>query len=137
MALRCRKQSLGQLKPIGAAGLSERANEVGVFYRTNLMPHFRAEEAILFPLMRERVPESAALIDELVSQHEQLREIVPRLEAASRLAKDMFELGDLLERHIRKEERELFPLFEARVEAAQAEVVGRQLAAILSERQGA
>ena len=28
------------------------------------------------------------------------------------LAKLIFDLGDLLERHIRKEERELFPLFE-------------------------
>ncbi len=47
--------------------------------------------------------------------------------AAQGLAKLIFDLGDLLERHIRKEERELFPLFEAHVDAAQAELIGAKL----------
>ncbi len=41
----------------------------------------------------------------------------------------------LLERHIRKEERELFPLFEAHVDAAQAEPIGAKLKELLN-RQG-
>ena len=43
---------------------------------------------------------------------------IPQLEAGTGLAKLIFDLGDLLERHIRKEERELFPLFEQHVEGA-------------------
>src|SRR5678816_2603823 len=112
LALRCRKQALGQLKPMGAAGLRERAKEFVDFYRINLIAHFRAEEEILFPLMRAAVPGSAALLDELLGQHEQFRQAVPKLEAGSGLAKFIFDVGDLLERHIRREERELFPLFE-------------------------
>ncbi len=52
---------------------------------------------------------------------------VPQLEAGTGLAKLIFDLGDLLERHIRKEERELFPLFEAHVDEAQAEAMGLKI----------
>jgi hemerythrin-like domain-containing protein len=48
------------------------------------------------------------------------------------LAKLIFDVGDLLERHIRKEERELFPLFEARVDAAQADAIGVKLKELLN-----
>ena len=131
LALRCRKQALGQLKPLGAAGLRQRANEVVEFFQANLVAHFRAEEEVLLPLMRTMVPASAALLDELLSQHEQLRQAIRKLEAGSGLAKLVFDLGDLLERHIRLEERELFPLFEAHVDAARAESVGAELKQIL------
>ena len=52
---------------------------------------------------------------------------VRQLEAGTGLAKLIFDLGDLLERHIRKEERELFPLFEAHVDEAQAEAMGLKI----------
>ena len=133
LALRCRKQALGQLKPMGAAGLRERAKELVEFFNANLVAHFRAEEEILFPLLRRLVPGSAVLVDELLGQHEQLRQAVPKLEAESGLAKLIFDLGDLLERHIRKEERELFPLFEAHIDATQAETIGKELKRILDE----
>ncbi len=136
LALRCRKQALGQLKPMGAAGLRERAKEFVDFYRINLIAHFRAEEEILFPLMRAAVPNSAALLDELLGQHEQLRQAVPQLEAGNGLAKLIFDLGDLLERHIRKEEREIFPLFEAHIDAPQAEMIGVEVKKILDEGGG-
>ena len=57
---------------------------------------------------------------------------MPQLESGTGLAKLIFDLGDLLERHIRKEERELFPLFEAHVDAAQAEQVGAKLKELLN-----
>jgi hemerythrin-like domain-containing protein len=50
-----------------------------------------------------------------------------QLKSAAGLAKLIFDLGDLLERHIRKEERELFPLFEQQVNARQAELIGEEL----------
>ena len=127
MALRCRKQALGQIKPMGAAGLKERAEEVLEFFRKNLMAHFRAEEEILFPFMRAQVAGSEAMIEELARQHDQLRQMMAQIETGTGLAKLIFDLGDLLERHIRKEERELFPLFEAQTDGAQAELIGAQL----------
>jgi iron-sulfur cluster repair protein YtfE (RIC family) len=132
LALRCRKQALGQIKPMGAEGLRERAGEFLVFYGAHLTPHFQAEEEILFPLLRSAVPVSEAMIDELVQDHERIRQAVPQLESGTGLGKLIFDLGDLLERHIRKEERELFPLFEHHVESNQAEAVGEQIKRILN-----
>jgi len=132
LALRCRKQALGQIKPMGAEGLRERAKEFVVFYRAHLMPHFRAEEEALFPLLRSAVPECQDMIAELMRDHGQIRQAIPQLEDGTGLAKLIFDLGDLLERHIRKEERELFPLFEQHVEGRQAETVGEEIRRILN-----
>jgi hemerythrin-like domain-containing protein len=131
LALRCRKQALGQIKPMGAEGLRERAQEFLAFYTSNLVPHFRAEEEVLFPLLRSVTPESGEMIDELVRNHVQIRAAIPQLEAGTGLAKLIFDLGDLLERHIRKEERELFPLFEQHVEGGKAESAGTEIKKIL------
>ena len=131
LALRCRKQALGQLKPMGAVGLAERAQEFLNFYKSNLASHFEAEEKVLFPAMRTAAPTSAQIVDALVQDHEQIRQAVAQLQSKIGLAKLIFDLGDLLERHIRKEERELFPLFESQFETAAAARIGRELKMIL------
>jgi len=132
LALRCRKQALGQLKPMGPAGLHERARELFDFFAGNLIAHFRAEEEVLFPYLREVAPESGPMIDELIQDHEQIRATAPKLEAAVALAKLIFDLGDLLECHIRKEERELFPLFEQHADPEKAEAIGAAMKKIVA-----
>ena len=127
LALRCRRQALGQLKPVGAAGLRQRADEFLQFYRANLVPHFHAEEEKLFPPLREALPDTATLLEELCRQHDQLHQAMPRLASDAGLGKLMFDVADLLERHIRKEERELFPLFEAHLDALAAEAIGAEI----------
>ena len=134
LALRCRRQALGQIKPMGAQGLKERVKEYRDFFAQNLVPHFQAEEEILFPLIRARAAGSHSLIDELFKDHEQLRKWEECLEEDKGLAKVLFDIGDLLERHIRREERELFPLFENRVGAAEAERVKEEIEKILGVR---
>jgi iron-sulfur cluster repair protein YtfE (RIC family) len=134
LALRCRKQALGQIKPMGAQGLRQRAQEFLDFYATELDSHFRAEEEILFPEMRMRVPKSSQLIDELLRDHETIRRAVPRLEGGTELGKLIFDLGDLLERHIRREERELFPLFEQHVGAVDADKIGAEISEVFAKR---
>lgn len=134
LALRCRKQALGQIKPMGAEGLRQRAREVLHLYATELNSHFCAEEEILFPEMRMRVPKSSHLIEDLTCHHEIIRRAVPRLEEGTELGKLIFDLGDLLERHIRREERELFPLFEQHAEELDAAKIGVQISEILAQR---
>jgi iron-sulfur cluster repair protein YtfE (RIC family) len=134
LALRCRKQALGQIKPMGAAGLRERAREFLSFYTGNLFTHFRAEEEVLFPLICAAAPGSSAIINELIRDHEQIRAAVAQLEGGAGLAKLIFDLGDLLERHIRKEERELFPLFDQHVKIADAEAAGPQIKKLLQTK---
>jgi iron-sulfur cluster repair protein YtfE (RIC family) len=116
---------------MGAEGLRERTQEFLSFYASNLAPHFRAEEEVLFPLLRSAVPGSGEMIDELVRNHAQIRAAIPQLEGGTGLAKLIFDLGDLLERHIRKEERELFPLFEEHLEGGSAANAGVEIKKIL------
>jgi hemerythrin-like domain-containing protein len=134
LALRCRKQALGQLKPLGAEGLRERAREVREFFATKLVLHFRAEEEVLFPYLRSLAPECHAIIEQLTADHEDIRRANVELEREMSLGKVLFDLGDLLERHIRKEERELFTLFEQQVEHADADavVIGEEIKKILA-----
>lgn len=134
LALRCRKQALGQIKPMGLKGLKERAQELRDFFADNLVVHFRAEEEVLFPQMRALVPESEAILEQLIRDHQQIRAAIPRLEGEAGLGKLVFDLGDLLERHIRKEERELFPLFEQHIGETGAETVGDEIKKILDAR---
>ncbi|HJX11695.1 MAG TPA: hemerythrin domain-containing protein [Candidatus Binatia bacterium] len=134
LALRCRKQALGQLKPMGLKGLKERAQELRDFFANNLVRHFRAEEEALFPKLRQLVPESAALLDQLARDHRQIRDAISQLDGEIALGKLVFDLGDLLERHIRKEERELFPLFEQHIGETGAETVGDEIKKILEAR---
>lgn len=131
LALRCRRQALGQLKPVGVKGLRERAQEFREFFAGNLVNHFRAEEEVLFPEISARIAESRDLIDLLVREHEQMRSAIPNLQEEIGLAKLVFDLGDLLERHIRKEERELFPLFEQNADLFDVETVGERITNIL------
>jgi hemerythrin-like domain-containing protein len=131
LALRCRKQALGQIKPLGLEGLKERAQEFRDFFAANLVRHFRAEEEVLFPLMRALIAESGAIIDQLLKEHEEIRGATQRLESDTGLSKIIFDLGDLLERHIRKEERELFPLFEQHVGKEDAEGAAEEMKKIL------
>ncbi len=131
LALRCRKQALGQIKPLGIKGLRERAEEVKNFVLKNLERHFLAEEQILFPLIRSSVPQSHPLIEDLLKGHEQIRKWAHPLGGDTDLAKMLFDFGDLLETHIRREERELFHYFEDHVTAAEAERVKSEIKTIL------
>ena len=132
LALRCRKQALGRIKPMGAEGLKERAEEFNNFFAQNLTRHFRAEEEALFPWLSSSVPDSQPLIGELLRDHELLRAAAAGLSKAGNLAKILFDAGDLLERHIRREERELFPLFEKHVTAGDGERLKTAIEKILA-----
>ena len=135
LALRCRRQALGQIKPTGVQGLKERVKEYRDFFAQNLVPHFRAEEEILFPLIRARAAESRSLIDQLLKDHEQLRKGEECLAEDKGLSKVLFDLGDLLERHIRREERELFPFFENLATLVDVERIGKEIKEILENRE--
>jgi hemerythrin-like domain-containing protein len=59
--------------------------------------------------------------------HESVRLAVPKLQETVGLGKVIFDLGDLLERHIRREERELFPLFEQHAAVIGADEIAEKL----------
>ncbi len=131
LAIRCRKQALGQLNPGRPQGIEEHANEVKDFFLKKLCCHFEAEEMVLFPLISSHYSDAKRMAADLVHEHEQIRQGITSLDQKSELPKALFDLGDILERHIRREERELFPLFEHYVPAAEAEQAKGEIERIL------
>ena len=80
------------------------------FYETELVTHFAQEEKMM-ALVAGRDASLDEIIKEIQSEHVLLSQLFTNLhEADALLAMD--KLGRTLEKHIRKEERQLFPLIE-------------------------
>lgn len=112
--------------PAGQASLVMR------FYRDELIAHFRAEEEVLFPLVRTDLPQQAALVERLLAEHRLLGSQIGNLltvpEADLRAA--LQSIGRLLMEHIRSEERILFPACEAGLSPDVLESLGARVAAV-------
>lgn len=95
------------------------------FFADESVRHFREEEELLFPLVAE-AEEARELVVEALLQHQRLHALAARLRRAIGDTSVARELGELLEAHVRLEERELFPLIER--------LVGQGLALLEGER---
>ncbi|MCQ4034384.1 hemerythrin domain-containing protein [Kaistella montana] len=100
--LLCWKLKEGLKKDISVERMSK---YIVLFYEQNLKPHFAEEEETIFLILGNSHP----LIEEAISQHRELEKMIS----------DGFEtpeqiqiFRDLLELHIRTEERQIFPEIE-------------------------
>lgn len=111
-----------------------KAARAAEFFASDLTAHFKAEEDVLFPAMRG-LAGASPLLNELLSEHRELERLAGQLGAAdvATLKEALAKFADLLEAHIRKEERELFPIYEKQVGAELAEKVGRAVKDIVGE----
>ena len=134
LALRCRKHALGQLNPGDPAAMEACAAEAARFFSENLQTHFEAEETVLFPLMAAH-EECRELMARLEGEHRKFREMVARSGDAAGRRKFLFDFGDLLEQHIRSEERQLFAAFEMYIPEADAERAGLEIKRVLGRDQ--
>lgn len=106
----------GPVTPMTPASTPQsRAGDTLAFFRDHLVGHFRAEEDVLFPVLRERLagdPTRRALLDRLTGEHRRLEALRDGVAAAGEdeaaLAPALAAFADLLEAHVRCEERELF-----------------------------
>jgi len=78
------------------------------FYNADLAKHFQDEEEILFPTVKNKNTELDKLIAEIISEHRNVETLIEDMEKTDQLESVLDELGCLLEKHIRKEERKLF-----------------------------
>jgi hypothetical protein len=93
--------------------------------------HFAIEEEDLFPAIRAAAGDTAtrALVDRLVAEHRRLgalRDAVAAADAAE-LDAALRAFAELLEAHVRLEERELFAGFPGPLGAAEVERLGRTI----------
>ncbi|HLI31208.1 MAG TPA: hemerythrin domain-containing protein [Solirubrobacteraceae bacterium] len=92
--------------------------------------HFRKEEEVLAPALAAH-PSGAPLRERMLAEHRQIRARSDALLSSpdpARQTAALAALGELLRRHVRFEENELFPLLEASLDAEQLEEIGRRLA---------
>jgi hemerythrin-like domain-containing protein len=107
-----------------------KARHAAAFFESRLRAHFAAEEEVLFPAVRAALGAHARLLDELVAQHGAMEAHAAKLRAGA--FGEVIPFCDLLERHIRTEERELFPLIEQHVAPATLAAVETALAEALA-----
>lgn len=78
------------------------------FWKHHLIPHFEMEEKHLFP----RLNEEHELVKEAKQQHRDLKSL---FEIQSKDYEDFKAISELLQKHIRLEERELFNLIQEKL----------------------
>ena len=107
-----------------ATGLDHQAEVTRAFFDSDLLPHFRAEEEVLFPLLRPLMDPGDDLIDRLLAEHRELSAATAALDGSPDA---LTRYAELLERHIRTEERTLFEIYQSRVPEADRPAVGEAL----------
>lgn len=98
-------------------------NYVNHFFEHNLQVHFHEEEETLFAVQDD------PMVQRALDEHQQVRKLVPELAEApeSEITGRLSDLADLVEKHVRYEERELFPHLEGKLSPEQLAVIGHQL----------
>lgn len=94
------------------------------YFKTNFLnPHFKEEEKILFAALKDKPVEKA------IKQHKEINILVSKLSknTDANQAEQLEKLADLVDDHVRYEERQLFPHIEKTLKPAQLEAIGEQL----------
>jgi len=83
------------------------------FWRDDGRNHFRVEEEVLLPTWAMHAAVDRAGVARMLEEHLAIRRSVLEIEAGGLSTEGAHRLGQLLDAHVRFEERELFPLIEA------------------------
>jgi hemerythrin-like domain-containing protein len=92
------------------------------FWQQHIKPHFYQEERILLPHM----PLDHELANRLKKEHENIRELILNLDREADQT-TFIQLCDLLDDHIRFEERQVFPFLEKKLPADELNNIYLQL----------
>ena len=101
-------------------------NYVEYFWKHNLEEHFREEEEILFPFINDEFSE------QVKSEHREIAHLVSEISENANV-KNLSDFADLLEKHIRFEERTWFPHLENQLSENDLTKIGKALNEIHSD----
>lgn len=113
--------ALAQVRQLrtSAAALPEqrlrKANEFIAFFEADTLAHFREEEEVVFPLVvgeREAEAPLTRLMMDHLRIHSLVRVLTDELRSGSPTTETMTGIAEILEAHIRFEEKTFFPLVE-------------------------
>ncbi|MRH43508.1 hemerythrin domain-containing protein [Aquibacillus halophilus] len=93
--------------------VDEMKKELQLFWEPNGQQHFRDEEEILLPAYAQNESIDHPEITAMLLEHVKIRSLINQiLNQTEELEPMMHELGQLLDIHIRREERVIFPMIE-------------------------
>ena len=95
-------------------------------WNEELKEHFEMEETVLLPALQQK-PFDPLLIDQLISEHKQIRLLVEKAIANKATEADLESFSSLLEKHIRFEEKIFFPKAEEVLSEKELIEIGSQL----------
>jgi hemerythrin-like domain-containing protein len=98
-------------------------SEIAQHFEQEISYHFAAEEAHLFPAAR-RFEELSALVDELLSEHAQLRNYFAQAGSGKLDGTALLSFAQKLSSHIRKEERLFFEGMQKRLDSEELLKIG-------------
>ncbi|MGB5979287.1 MAG: hemerythrin domain-containing protein [Cyclobacteriaceae bacterium] len=107
----------------------EKAGYTVTLFNDTILPHFDAEEKVVFPLIKGIGGELGKLADELIEEHGAIREMISSLDGTvpDHLEQELDTLGKLLVKHVRREERILFQRMQMELSEEQIALVGERL----------
>ncbi|HEX2846824.1 MAG TPA: hemerythrin domain-containing protein [Chitinophagaceae bacterium] len=95
---------------------------VKYFWSNHLQQHFEEEETLLFTALQDN------LVAQAISEHEHIKQLIEVITGAGSFQPDQFRaLADALDKHIRFEERILFPYIEETLSAEKLTRLGKRL----------
>lgn len=89
------------------------ANTFLAFWREDGQRHFRIEEEVLLPAWAMHASVDRNGVSRMLEEHLAIRRSALEIEVRGLSPEDAQQLGQMLDAHVRFEERELFPLIEA------------------------
>jgi hemerythrin-like domain-containing protein len=94
------------------------------YWRTDGREHFREEEEVLLPALARFTDPDQPIVVQVLVDHIRIRALAQQAGDVTKLR----ELGSQLERHVRREERELFALIERSLPDSELEQLAERLA---------
>lgn len=112
--------------------IKEKAEYALKHYHEEMITHFNQEEKMI-PLLKGIDVELDSLMEEMKSEHQQLHELFASLMLEQEdLNIQLDDLGRILEDHVRKEDRQIFPMIQDKC----SEELLHKLAAVLEGNNG-
>jgi iron-sulfur cluster repair protein YtfE (RIC family) len=109
-----------RLRRVGDDAASDAGREFESYWERDGRAHFREEEEILLPACAGFINPDEAIIARILSDHVRIRHLADQLAAQSPPRLELLhELGKSLEEHVRREERELFPMIQGSIPDAE------------------
>jgi hemerythrin-like domain-containing protein len=118
--------------PSGKIDLDAWQAEIEQIFAQEITIHFTAEEKYLFPAA-EKFPELHALVQELRSDHEHLRDLFARAQSRTLDQASLASFSTRLAQHIRKEERQLFEGMQKLMRTEELSALGSELEVALQD----